>query len=45
MGTQQVTTRPDDVPGTPGAPIIPKYSRPLAIVTSLFFMWGSDLLE
>jgi MFS transporter, FHS family, L-fucose permease len=40
MGTQQVTTRTDDVPSTPGAPAIPNYSRPLAIVTSLFFMWG-----
>ena len=26
--------------GTPSAPAIPNYSRPLAIVTSLFFMWG-----
>ena len=40
MGTQQVTTRSDVVPGTTGAPTIPNYSRPLAIVTSLFFMWG-----
>jgi FHS family L-fucose permease-like MFS transporter len=40
MGTQQVTTRSDDVKSTPGAPAIANYSRPLAIVTSLFFMWG-----
>jgi MFS transporter, FHS family, L-fucose permease len=40
MGTQQVTNRYDDVPSTPGAPAKPNYSRPLAIVTSLFFMWG-----
>ena len=40
MGTQQVTTRSDDVRSTPGAPAIANYSRPLAIVTSLFFMWG-----
>ncbi len=40
MATQQVTTRSDDVPSTTGAPAIPNYSRPLAIVTSLFFMWG-----
>ncbi|MGA3227689.1 MAG: sugar MFS transporter [Acidobacteriaceae bacterium] len=40
MGTQQVTTRSDDVQSTPGAPAIANYSRPLAIVTSLFFMWG-----
>jgi len=40
MGTQQVTNRYDDVPSTPGAPAKPNYSRPLAIVTTLFFMWG-----
>ncbi len=40
MGTQQVITGSDDVRGTSGAPAIANYSRPLAIVTSLFFMWG-----
>jgi FHS family L-fucose permease-like MFS transporter len=40
MGTPQVTTRSYDVQSAPGAPAIPNYSRTLAIVTSLFFMWG-----
>jgi FHS family L-fucose permease-like MFS transporter len=40
MGTQQVTTRSDEVQSIPGAPATPNYSRPLAIVTTLFFMWG-----
>jgi FHS family L-fucose permease-like MFS transporter len=40
MGTQQVTGGSDDVQSIPGAPATSNYSRPLAIVTSLFFIWG-----
>jgi FHS family L-fucose permease-like MFS transporter len=40
MGTQQATKKSDAVQSSPGAPAIANYSRPLAVVTSLFFMWG-----
>ena len=40
MGAQQVTSGSDDVQSIPGAPATSNYSRPLAIVTSLFFIWG-----
>jgi MFS transporter, FHS family, L-fucose permease len=37
MSTRPITTSSDYVQGTPATP---NYSRPLAIVTTLFFMWG-----
>jgi FHS family L-fucose permease-like MFS transporter len=40
MGTEQVTTESDYAQSISGASATPSYSRPLAIVTSLFFMWG-----
>ena len=40
MGTQQLTGGSDDVQRIPAAPATPNYSRPMAIVTSLFFIWG-----
>lgn len=40
MATQRVSTGPEDVQSVPGVPATPNYSRPLAIVTSLFFIWG-----
>jgi FHS family L-fucose permease-like MFS transporter len=40
MGTQQVITTPGDPESAPGAPATSNYVRPLAIVTTLFFMWG-----
>jgi MFS transporter, FHS family, L-fucose permease len=40
MSTRLSTTSSDSVQGTPAASTTPNYSRPLAIVTTLFFMWG-----
>jgi MFS transporter, FHS family, L-fucose permease len=40
MNTRPITTRSDSVQSTPAASATPNYSRPLAIVTTLFFMWG-----
>jgi FHS family L-fucose permease-like MFS transporter len=40
MGTPQVTTPSDHVQSVTAATATPNYSRPLAIVTTLFFMWG-----
>jgi hypothetical protein len=40
MGNQQVTTISDGVQSIPGATATPNYSQPLAIVTTLIFMWG-----
>jgi FHS family L-fucose permease-like MFS transporter len=40
MGTQQLTGGSDDIQTTPPIPATPNYSRPMAIVTSLFFIWG-----
>jgi MFS transporter, FHS family, L-fucose permease len=39
MATQE-TTRSDPAHGIPAVPATLNYSRPLAVVTSLFFMWG-----
>jgi FHS family L-fucose permease-like MFS transporter len=39
MATQETTTRSTPVPSFPDA-VTPSYTRPLAIVTTLFFMWG-----
>ena len=40
METQQVTTGSNGFQSIPDAPATRNYSRPLAIVTSLFFIWG-----
>jgi FHS family L-fucose permease-like MFS transporter len=40
MSTQPITTSSDSVQSAPGASATPNYLRPLAIVTTLFFMWG-----
>jgi FHS family L-fucose permease-like MFS transporter len=40
MGTQEIATSPGPAQSVPGASTSPNYSRPLAIVTTLFFMWG-----
>jgi len=40
MGTQQLTGGSDDIQRTPAARATPTYARPMAIVTSLFFIWG-----
>ena len=40
MSTRPITTSSDSVQSTPAASATPNYSRPLATVTTLFFMWG-----
>ena len=40
MSTRPITTGSDSVQSTPAASPAPNYSRPLAVVTTLFFMWG-----
>jgi MFS transporter, FHS family, L-fucose permease len=40
MTTRPITTSSDSVQSTPATSATPNYSRPLAIVTTLFFMWG-----
>ena len=40
MGTQQLTGGSDDMRGISAAAATPNYTRPMAIVTSLFFIWG-----
>ena len=40
MVTPEVTTRSGPEQSVPAASATQNYSRPLAIVTSLFFMWG-----
>jgi len=40
MSTRPITTSSDSVQSTPATSATPNYSRPLAIVTTLFFMWG-----
>ena len=40
MSTRPSTTGSDSLQSTPAASATPDYSRPLAIVTTLFFMWG-----
>jgi MFS transporter, FHS family, L-fucose permease len=40
MATREVTTSPDQGVSTPASSATQDYRRPLAIVTSLFFMWG-----
>ena len=40
MPTREVTTSSDQAAGAPTIAVTQNYRRPLAIVTSLFFMWG-----
>jgi len=40
MATREVTTGSGPVPNISEASATPNYSRPLAVVTTLFFMWG-----
>jgi FHS family L-fucose permease-like MFS transporter len=40
MSTQPVITSPGVVQSIPAVSTAPNYSRPLAVVTTLFFMWG-----
>src|SRR5258708_11214307 len=40
MATQDVTTRSSTAQSVSLDPATPNYGRPLAIVTTLFFMWG-----
>src|SRR5258705_12463642 len=40
MATQHITTRSSSPQSVPLGPAAGNYSRPLAIVTTLFFMWG-----
>src|ERR1700686_5939771 len=40
MATREITATPSPAQSIPAASATPDYSRPLAIVTTLFFMWG-----
>jgi MFS transporter, FHS family, L-fucose permease len=40
MATRDVATVPRTAPSLVTASVTPNYSRPLAVVTTLFFMWG-----
>src|SRR5271154_5873989 len=40
MATPQVSTTAKSIKSIPSVPVTPNYARPLAIVTTLFFMWG-----
>ena len=40
MATRALATDPKPGLSVAGAPSPPNYSRPLAVVTTLFFMWG-----
>src|SRR5271154_816267 len=40
MATPQVSTTAKSIKSIPGVAVTPNYTRPLTIVTSLFFMWG-----
>jgi len=40
MATQEIVTSPGPAKSIPAASATANYSRPLAIVTTLFFMWG-----
>jgi MFS transporter, FHS family, L-fucose permease len=40
MSTRPITTSSDSIRSAPAASTTPNYSRPLAIVTTLFFIWG-----
>ena len=40
MATQEIVTSPGPAKSIPAVSATPNHSRPLAIVTTLFFMWG-----
>jgi MFS transporter, FHS family, L-fucose permease len=40
MATPQVNPTAKSIKSIPGVPVTPNYTQPLAIVTTLFFMWG-----
>ncbi len=40
MATQEITATSGPVRSIPAVSATPNYSRPLAVVTTLFFMWG-----
>ena len=40
MATREITASSGSVKGRPAVSATPNYSRPLAVVTTLFFMWG-----
>src|SRR5271157_6442956 len=40
MATRQITTNSEAGPNVVSTSATPNYSRPLAVVTTLFFMWG-----
>src|ERR1700720_1064559 len=40
MATQGIKMRPIAIPDLPSNTATPSYTRPFAIVTTLFFMWG-----
>ena len=40
MATRELTTESRPAPSLVAASVTPDYSRPLAVVTTLFFMWG-----
>jgi len=40
MATREITTNPAPLPRASAAAVDQNYTRPLAIVTTLFFMWG-----
>src|SRR5208283_626282 len=40
MATRELTTESRPAPSLVAASVTPNYSRPLAVVTTLFFMWG-----
>ena len=40
MATREITPRSKPAQGIQVVPAIPNYTRPMAVVTTLFFMWG-----
>ena len=40
MATREITPRSKPAQGIQAVPAIPNYTRPMAVVTTLFFMWG-----
>ncbi len=40
MATRELTTESSPTPNLVAAAVTPNYARPLAVVTTLFFMWG-----
>lgn len=40
MATREITPRSKPAQGIQAVPAISNYTRPMAVVTTLFFMWG-----